>query len=75
MNGDDFFKGMTKEAIEELVSGRRGTWRDVTPNVLILACFGMLTNHLSHRIVRPLWFFALSVGAGVIWTIVKDVIG
>lgn len=74
MQGNDFFQKMCKEAIEEIASGRKG-WKDVEPNTLILACFGMLTNHLSSRLGKPLWFFASCVCAGVVGYIVKQVLG
>jgi len=72
MNTGDFFQRMTKEALEELASGEKG-WREANPNVLILACFGMLSNHLSRKISKPLWFFTGSVSAGVIWVIVSSI--
>ncbi len=63
MNGNDsFFMRMCAEAEEELASGKT-SWRDVPSNVLILAAFGMLSNHLASRIVRPLWLFAGTVFA------------
>ena len=70
---NDFFHRMTREAMEELASGDRG-WREVEPNTLILACFGMLTNHLTSRIVKPLWFFAGGVVTGVVWFIVSKIL-
>ena len=69
---NDFFNQMCKEALDELASGESGSWRDVSPNVLVMAAFGMLTNHLAHNITRPLWFFASSVFAGVVAFIVKS---
>lgn len=54
---------MQKEAIDEIASGAK-SWREVSPNTLILACFGLLTNHLTHKITKPLWWVAGSVGAG-----------
>ena len=75
MNGkNDFFQKMCKEAIEEIASGEKG-WKEADPNVLILACFGMLTNHLSHKFSRPLWWFAGSVSVGVIGYIVHLILG
>ena len=74
MNGNDFFQRMTKEAIEELASGEKG-WRDADTNSLVLACFGMLYNHLAHKITKPLWFFAGSVFAGIITYITISVLG
>ena len=73
-SSDDFFMRMCKEAQEELASGERG-WKSVDTNTLFLACFGMLSNHLTHKLAKPLWFFASSVTAGVIAYIVKLVIG
>ncbi len=72
-NGSDFFKRMTKEAIDELASGEKG-WKDIDTNTLFLACFGMLANHLTSRILRPLWLFAGSVFAGVITFIIISVL-
>ena len=69
---NSFFSKMTKEAIEELASGEK-SWREVKTNVLVLACFGILTNHLTHKLARPLWWFAGSVCAGVITYIISVV--
>jgi len=74
MSGNDFFQRMTKEALEELAGGEKG-WREADPNTLILACFGMLSNHLIHNLARPLWFFAGCVAAGLVWLIVREVLG
>jgi len=74
MQGNDFFHRMTREAMEELAGGKKG-WREVESNTLLLACFGMLYNHLGTRIVRPLWFFAGAVTAGVVWFIVSRILG
>ena len=74
MNGDDFFENMTKEAMKELTAGDC-TWKEANHNVVILACFGMLYNHLGSKLVKPLWFFAGSVASGVIWYVVSSVIG
>ena len=73
-NANDLFARMCKEAQDELASGKR-SWRDMEANALILACFGMLTNHLTHKLSRPLWFFASSVAAGVIGYLVRLVLG
>ena len=74
MNGqNNFFQNMCQEAIDEIAQGDKG-WRDQEPNVLILACFGMLTNHLSHKFTRPLWFFAGAVATGVIGYLVNLVL-
>ena len=73
MDGRDFFQQMCKEALEEIASGEKG-WREQDPNVVILACFSMLTNHLSHKLTRPLWFFAASIGTGVIGYLISLVL-
>ena len=57
-NGNDFFQKMCKEALDEMASGSHGTWRDMPSNILFLACFGMLFNHLYHRMIRPLQIVA-----------------
>lgn len=74
MSSDDFFAKMCKEAIDELASGEKG-WKDAETNTLLLACFGMLSNHLTHKLVKPLWWFAGSIGAGVITYIVMVILG
>ena len=71
---NDIFERMGKEAIDELASGEKG-WRDANPNVLLLACFHLLYNSLSHKLARPLWWFACSVFAAVIGLITKWFIG
>jgi len=71
---DDFFMRMCREAQEELASGEKG-WKEADTNTLLLACFGMLSNHLASRIVKPLWWFAGSVCAAVIGYIVHLVLG
>lgn len=60
MNANSFFMRMCKEAEEELANGKKG-WKEADTNTLLLAAFGMLSNHLTSRIVRPLWFFSGSV--------------
>ena len=62
---DDFFMKMCREAMEEIASGDVG-WKDAHPNTLLLAAFGMLSNRLTSRIVKPLWFLASAVIAGII---------
>lgn len=73
-SSNDFFMRMCKEAQDELASGGEG-WKAVDTNTLVLACFGMLANHLTAKLSRPLWFFASTVCAGVIWYIVSHVLG
>lgn len=68
-NSNDFFMKMCKEAAEEIASGDVG-WKNAHPNTLLLAAFGMLSNHLTGRIIRPLWFTAGSIFAGMVgWLI------
>lgn len=74
MNDTDFFTRITREAMDELARGKVSI-KDTPTNTLLLACFGMLSNHLTSKLSRPLWFFAGSVAAGVIGYIVKQVIG
>ena len=71
---NDFFQRMITEATEDLASGKKG-WREADTNTLLLACFGMLSNHMMTRILKPLWFFASCVGAGVVWYVVSKVLG
>ena len=72
MNG--LFEKMCKEAIEELASGDV-SWRDMPPNVLILACFGMLGDRLSKKLSRPLWLFSIATTALVLTLISSAVLG
>jgi len=74
MPSNDLFQRMVKEATGDLASGEKG-WREADPNTLILACFGMLTNHLTTKLTKPLWFFAGAVGTGVIWLVVSKILG
>ena len=62
---NDFFDRMCKEAQDEIASGDKG-WKEADTNTLLLACFGLLTNHLTHKLSRPLWFFAGSVCMAVV---------
>ncbi len=70
---NDFFGRMCKEAQDEIASGEKG-WKEADTNTLLLACFGLLTNHLTHKLARPLWWFAGSVVAGVITYIVSAIL-
>ena len=71
---NDFFSRMCKEAQDELASGKK-SWKELDTNTLVLACFGMLSNHLTAKLSKPLWWFAGSVCAGVIGYIVKLALG
>ena len=68
VDGNDFFRKMCKDAQDELASGEKG-WKETDNNTLLLACFGFLTNHLTHEITRklskPVWFFAGCVASAV----------
>ncbi len=67
---NDFFARMCKEAQDEIASGEKG-WKEADTNTLLLACFGLLTNHLTHKLATPLWWFAGAVGAASITFIVS----
>ena len=73
MKDNGFFQQMCKEAYDEIASGKKG-WKDVDTNTLLMACFHGLFNHLTHKITKPLWFFAGSVGAAVIGYLVQSFI-
>ena len=73
-NGNDFFAKMCREAAEELAGGEKG-WKELDSNTLMMACFHLLTNHLSHKIdklSRSIMWFAASVGAATITYIVTS---
>lgn len=72
-NGNDFFAKMCRDAENELAAGDYG-WKEAHPNTLILACFGRLTNHLTHQILRPLWWVAGMISAGVVTWIVMVIL-
>lgn len=81
MSNGDLFLRMCREAMDELASGDKG-WRDAQPNTVTMACFGMIYNHLSHkveqvekRIVKPLWGLAAAVACGVAAAILLNVFG
>ena len=69
-----FFMRMCREAQDELASGEKG-WRNAESNTLIMACFGIALNHVTHKVIKPLWFFASSVAIGVIVYIIISVVG
>ena len=72
MANNDFFDRMCKDAAEELASGEKG-WKDMDHNTLMMACFHLLTNHLTHKLSRPLWFFASAVSIGVLTLIMEAI--
>jgi len=74
MNDNGLLMRMCNEAIAELASGDKG-WKEADTNTLMLACFGMLYNHLTSQLVRPLWLFAGGISTGVIAYIVKSFMG
>ena len=71
---NDFFLRMCKEAQEELAQGEKG-WKECDPNVLIMACFGMFFNHMTHKIVRPLWWAAGSIFTAVVGYLIHLFVG
>ena len=78
---NNFFERMWKEAMQELAEGEGG-WKSANPNVVTLACFGMLTNHITHRIAKminglkkPLWFASSAIAAGIIWYVASGILG
>ena len=71
---NNFFMTMCKEAMNELASGEKG-WREAETNTLILACFGMLANHLTGHLAKPLWFFASTILAGIIGFFIMRILG
>ncbi len=74
MPENGMFARMCKEAAEELAQGNQG-WREMETNTLLMACFHLLTNHLTHQLARPLWFFSASVFTGVVAWVIKMVLG
>ncbi len=75
MASNGLFERMYKDALNELAEGKEGTWRQVSPNVLIMACMGMLANHLTHRITKPLWALFVIVASGLIWWAISSFLG
>ncbi len=73
-SNDDFLMRMCREAADDLASGKK-SWREIETNTLFLACVGMVMNHLGSRIVKPLWFAAGTVFAGVVGYLVTKVLG
>jgi len=74
MQDNGFFIRMCKEAQDDLASGRKG-WREADTNTLLLAAFGMLANHLTTRLVKPLWLFAGAVASGVVGYLIHLALG
>jgi len=69
-----FFMQMCREAQDEIASGKTG-WREANTNTLLLACFGMLSNHLASKLVKPMWLFATSISAGVAGFLINLALG
>ena len=59
------FARMCREAADKLASGDKG-WKEVDTNTLLMACFHLLTNHLTHSITKPLWWAAGCVGSAAV---------
>jgi len=74
MRDNGFFDRMCKDAMNELASGEK-SWRDIEPNTLFLAAFGMLYNEMMHNLARPLWVFAGAVATGIIGYIIHLILG
>ncbi len=74
MAENGLFRRMCREAIEEISSGEKG-WKEVETNTLLMACFGMLTNHLMHNIARPLWFASSAVFVGIVGYLTNLILG
>lgn len=75
MNSNDFFfKKMCAEALEDLTSGKYGTWREIPTNTLFLAVVGIVHNSLTHKIVTPLRWIAGCTGAAVITYVVMSIL-
>ena len=74
MAENGLFRKMCQEAIDEISSGEKG-WKEVETNTLLMACFGMLTNHLMHDITRPLWFASSAVFVGVVGYLINLILG
>ena len=72
MNG--LFERMCKEAQDEIASGEKG-WKEADTNTLLLACFGLLTNHLTHKLARPLWWFAGTCSTGLVAWVIFQILG
>ncbi len=62
---------MGKDAMDKLAKGQ---WETVSPNVLIMACFHLLTNHLVHKILRPMWAIVWVIAGSALWWVVKGAI-
>ena len=73
MNHNDFFDKMTKEAMEELASGKK-SWKEIDTNTLLLACIGMVYNSLMHKLAYPLRWIAGCAVAAVIAYIVTSIL-
>lgn len=69
-----FFARMCKEAQDEIANGEKG-WKAADTNTLLLACFGLLTNHLTHSLTRPLWLFSSAVVAGAVGYLINLILG
>lgn len=74
-NRDDFFMNMCKEAMSDLASAEHGSWREIDTNTLVLACFGMLSNHLASKLARPLWWFVGVTAGGIAGWLITRVLG
>ncbi len=74
MENNGMFERMCHEAIDELTSGEKG-WKEIDQNTLMLACFGMMYNHMYHKLVKPMWVGASGICSAVIFYVVRGLIG
>lgn len=75
MSTNDVFGKMVNDAMEEVAN--KG-WKNADPNAVTLASYGMLRKLMNdelHSIVRPIYWLAFAVGGGVIWLVIKSVLG
>lgn len=70
-DSNGFFMKMCQEAQDELARGKK-SWKDIDTNTLVLACFGLLSNHLTHKLAKPLWFFAGAFASGIVSYILRS---
>lgn len=67
-----FFDTMMEQAMREVASGKDG-WQTCDTNTLMLACFGHLSKSIVQSVTKPMWFFASTLAAGIIWLLISDI--
>ena len=65
MKDNGLWSQMTREAFEELATGKK-SWRECDTNTLLMACFHAHSNHMYHKLLKPLWFFSAAIGTAVV---------